>query len=98
MPAPYASLAVAFILPSLLGKGLPDHRASDKSRALIATDEDMFTYSEDDNLLILVLDAVDSTAFEQSMARDAHYSEIFSDFTYFRNTVGGYPYCSCRYR
>ena len=26
------------------------------------------------------------------MARDAHYSEIFSDFTYFRNTVGGYPY------
>ena len=37
----------------------------------------MFTYSEDENLLILVLDAVDSTAFEQSMARDAHYSEIF---------------------
>ena len=88
----YASLAVAFILAVTLGTVFLTTELSDKSRALIATDEDMFTYSEDDNLLILVLDAVDSTAFEQSMARDAHYSKIFSDFTYFRNTVGGYPY------
>lgn len=88
----YASLAIAFILAVTLGTVFLTTELSDKSRALIATDEDMFTYSEDDNLLILVLDAVDSTAFEQSMARDAHYSEIFSDFTYFRNTVGGYPY------
>ena len=88
----YASLAIAFILAVTLGTVFLTTELSDKSRALIATDEDMFTYSEDENLLILVLDAVDSTAFEQSMARDAHYSEIFSDFTYFRNTVGGYPY------
>ena len=88
----YASLAIAFILAVTLGTVFLTTELSDKSRALIATDEDMFTYSEDDNLLILVLDAVDSTAFEQSMARDAHYSEIFKDFTYFRNTVGGYPY------
>ena len=88
----YAALAVALILAITLGTVFLTTELSDKSRSLIATDEDMFAYSEDENLLIVVLDAVDSTAFEQSMARDEHYSEIFSDFTYFRNTVGGYPY------
>ena len=88
----YTALAVAFILAVTLGTVFMTTGLSDKSRELIATNEDMFTYSDDENLLILVLDAVDSTAFEQSMARDAHYSEIFKDFTYFRNTVGGYPY------
>lgn len=88
----YAGLAVAFILAVTLGTMLLTIGLDDKSQELIATDDDMFTYSGDENLLILVLDAVDSTAFEQSMARDAHYSEIFKDFTYFRNTVGGYPY------
>lgn len=88
----YTALTVAFILAVTLGTVFMTTGLSDKSRELIATNEDMFTYSDDENLLILVLDAVDSTAFEQSMARDAHYSEIFKDFTYFRNTVGGYPY------
>ena len=65
----YAGLAVALILAVTLGTVFLTTELSDKSRTLIATDEDMFTYSEDENFLIVVLDAVDSTAFEQSMAR-----------------------------
>lgn len=89
------SLAVCLLLGvTLLGLGLTADR-TEKHQALTCTDEGMFLYSEDENLLILVLDSVDGLAFEQVLERDPSYPEVFADFTYFKNTVGGYPYSKC---
>ena len=91
----FGSLAICLLLAvTLAGLALTTERA-EKGRALACTDEGMFTYSEDENLLILVLDAVDGVAFEQVLDRDPAYPAVFDDFTYFRNTVGGYPYSKC---
>ncbi len=93
--AAFGSLAVCLLLAiTLAGLALTTER-TEKSRALACTDEGMFVYSEDENLLILVLDAVDSVAFGQVLDRDPAYPAVFEDFTYFPNTVGGYPYSKC---
>ena len=91
----FGSLALSLLLAITLG-GLAltgGHR--EKAQAVTCTDEGMFTWSEDENFLILVLDAVDGLAFEQVLDRDPAYPEVFADFTYFKNTVGGYPYSQC---
>lgn len=82
-------LGVTLVTLSLTG------RTGEKEQAVICTDEGLFTYSEDENFLILVLDAVDGDAFEQALARDARYPGIFEDFTYFSDAMGGYPYSHC---
>ena len=93
--AALGSLAVCLLLGvTLIGLALTGER-TEKSRSLACTDEGMFVYSEDENLLILVLDAVDSLAFGQVLDRDPAYPAVFEDFTYFPNTVGGYPYSKC---
>ena len=93
--AAFGSLAVCLLLGvTLIGLALTGER-TEKSRSLACTDEGMFVYSEDENLLILVLDAVDSLAFGQVLDRDPAYPAVFEDFTYFPNTVGGYPYSKC---
>ena len=89
------SLALCLMLAVTLGTLFLTTDTAEKQRSLICTDEGMFTFSEDESFLILVLDAVDETAFEQVLARDKSYPGIFDDFTCFRNTVGGYPYSKC---
>lgn len=93
--AALVSLAVTLMLAVTLVALFATTDTSGKGRGVVATDEGMFTYSEDRNFLILVLDAVDGVAFEQSMARDPSYPTVFEDFTYFSNTTGGYPYSKC---
>ena len=89
------SLAVTLMLAATLATLFFTTDSAEKRRDQVATDEGMFTYSEDQNFLILVLDAVDGVAFEQSLARSPAYAEVFEDFTYFSNTTGGYPYSKC---
>lgn len=93
--AGFLSLALCLMLAVTLLTLFLTTDEAEKQRSLICTDEGMFTWSADENFLILVLDAVDDTAFEQVLARDESYHEIFDDFTCFRNTVGGYPYSKC---
>ena len=93
--AGFLSLALCLMLAVTLTTLVLTTDSSEKDRALVCTDADMFTYSEDESFLILVLDAVDETAFEQVLARDARYPDIFDGFTLFGNTVGGYPYSQC---
>ena len=93
--AGFLSLALCLMLSVTLLTLFLTTDEAEKQRSLICTDEGMFTWSEDENFLILVLDAVDDTAFEQVLARDESYPAIFDDFTCFRNTVGGYPYSKC---
>ena len=52
--------------------------------------EDEFEMSEDENFVILLLDAADSREFSSLLEEHPEYRETFSDFTYFENTMGGY--------
>ena len=91
----FGSLAVLLLLALTLGGLFLTTDLTAKERAVICTDKDEFVYSPDENLLLLVLDAVDGRAFSQVLARDPSYPEIFEDFTCYTNTMGGYPYSKC---
>ena len=68
---------------------------AEKSNLPVATDRDLFTMSEDKNLVVLILDAIDGCEFEKIVYADDEYMELFSDFTYYDNTMSGYPYTDC---
>ncbi len=91
----FGSLALCLLLTLTLGGLFLTTDLTAKERAVICTDKDEFVYSSDENLLILVLDAVDGRAFSEVLARDPSYPEIFEDFTCYTNAMGGYPYSKC---
>ncbi len=54
-------------------------------------DREMFEFSGERNVIILVLDMFQSDIFQEIIAEDRGCREIFDGFTYFRNAVGGFP-------
>ena len=59
-----------------------------------ASDEGLLDMSEEDNLVVFLADAVDAEAFRQVYECHPEYDDLFQDFTFFPNTMGGYPYTS----
>ena len=57
-----------------------------------ALENGQYQLSQDQNFLILLLDAVDAKAFEEVMDSDPTYEETFADFTYYPDMVGAYPW------
>ena len=91
----WGSAALCLLLGLTLGGLFLTTDLEEKKLSHTCTDEDEFVYSADENLLILVLDAVDGRAFRQVLERDPAYPEIFEDFTFYTNAMGGYPYSMC---
>jgi len=50
-----------------------------------------FNFSKERNVIILVLDSFRSDVFQEIIDENIYYQNIFKGFTYFRNTVGGFP-------
>ena len=75
----------------LLVNGISNGAFKKRESAIVST-ADEFTYSKDQNLIILMLDALDSGMFRTLMEEEPEWQEIFEDFTYFPNTVGCYTY------
>ncbi len=64
-----------------------------KKPLMAVTKNAEFQMSSDRNLVIFLMDAVDSKAFRQLMDGDnPEYAETLSDFTYYPNTVGAYSF------
>lgn len=63
----------------------------EKKLGLSVTNKDIFQMSEDQNLVILLLDAVDAGTMNELFKENPDYQDIFTDFTYFQNTLGAYP-------
>lgn len=59
--------------------------------SIITTDRNFSTISEDKNFIILLCDAVGSSEFNSVMEENPEYKEVFEDFTYCPDTLGGYP-------
>ena len=50
------------------------------------------TYSTDQNLIVLVIDAVDANALQEVMEADDDFADTFDDFTCFTDALAGYPF------
>lgn len=55
-----------------------------------STTNDLYVYSEDTNYIIFVLDTVDAQNLSELMTENPEYKNIFEDFTYYENMMGGY--------
>lgn len=64
----------------------------EKKEDVIVTTKDEFEMSKDENVIILLMDTVDAGIFDEVIQDNPEYKEVFEDFTYFDNTLGGYPF------
>lgn len=64
----------------------------EKKPSMSITCDHMFQMSEDENFVILLLDAVDAQVMENMMEERPGYKDIFTDFTFYNNVVAAYPY------
>jgi hypothetical protein len=84
----YSFLAIQLISISILAFGQP--QALNYTRYEIDRTNE-FTFSQDKNVIILVLDVFQSDTFQQIIDEDASYKDIFTGFTYFRDSLAGFP-------
>lgn len=57
----------------------------------VADDKSKFHYSFNKNIIVLVIDTFQTDVFQEIIDENIQYKNIFDGFTYFRNSVGGYP-------
>ena len=57
---------------------------------LYISEENEFHMSEDENVVIFVLDTADSREFTSLLEDHPEYRSMFSDFTYYENMMGNY--------
>lgn len=50
-----------------------------------------FKFSKEKNIIILVVDTFQTDIFQEILTEDSEQKVVFKDFTYFRNSLGGYP-------
>ncbi len=60
----------------------------------VATDKNEFTMSKNENIVVLLLDTLDSRVFSNYLdsKEGVHDKEMLKDFTYYRNTTAMYAY------
>ncbi len=51
-----------------------------------------FIFSNDKNVIIVVLDSFQSDLFQEILNSDNSYFDVFDGFTYFRNALAGHPF------
>ena len=78
-------MLVLTLVFSLNGEALRD------KEDFYASGKDMFEFSGDRNLVLLVLDEIDGDDFSSAISAHPEYKEAFEDFTFYRNTLGAYP-------
>ncbi len=88
----YSSSALGAILLITLTTLLLTTEFEDKQEYLTPTGYNCFEYSEDENLIVLVIDAVDDGAFERQLQKYPEFKDTFDDFTRYDNALAGYPY------
>lgn len=80
------------LLLTVVTVGIQYEGFRDKNEAIMTTG-DMYTMSEDQNLILFVVDAADSATF--SMMLDVYcedFADTLEDFTYYPDTVAAYPF------
>ncbi len=82
----------AILLVTLVTVGIQNHGFARKYEAIM-TKSGEFEMSTDENLIVFIVDAVDSTAFQELLhADDSPFADILTDFTYYPDTEGAYTF------
>ena len=80
------------LLVTLVVVGIQSRSSAPDSDAVI-TKNCEFDMSTEQNLVIFVVDAVDSATFQQLLqSEDSQFRKVLENFTYYPNTVGSYPF------
>lgn len=85
------SAAIFVMLLVSMVQAVVSNKAAEEKKTFVATDYGFNTASVNKNFYIFLLDAVESREFGNIIESDEKYKEVFEDFTYFPDTVGGYP-------
>lgn len=86
------SAIFAMLLVSLLSTIATTDVLKPKEFTPIATTKNLNLVSNNNNYLILLVDAVDSTHFNKIVSSNKDYQRIFKDFSYFPDTLSGYAF------
>ena len=87
----YVSLAIgAMLFVSLLTTTMTSSNLN-KGINVTVTTKNLENYSDDENFIIFLLDAVDSRMFNK-IAEAKKYNKILKDFTYYPDTMSTYPF------
>lgn len=63
---------------------------------IIVTSKDEFVFSNNNNIVVLILDTFDSRDFKNILDEDYQkYAKILEDFTYYPDSLGAYPTTKC---
>ena len=88
----FISIAICIMLSSsLLTTAMANDISAKKGMYLAASEKNLNSTSENKNLYIFLLDAVDSKIFEDTLKKDGE-EDLFEDFTYYPDTVCAYPF------
>lgn len=63
-----------------------------KKQDVIVTSKGEFEMSDDENVIILCMDSVDTETFDEVMRNNPEYKKAFDGFTYFADTMGAYSF------
>ena len=86
------SVLMAVILSVTMVTTIVGSKDEQRKSLYAATKAGEFEVSENDNLLILVLDALDAYTYDEVKQAHPEYEEWFKDFTYFPNTTSVFPF------
>lgn len=81
-----AMLLISSVLTVLSGS------TARKKEDLAISSDHLLKMSSDTNFIILLLDSISADAFQTALKDSPQYEHSFDDFTFFRNTVGAYPF------
>lgn len=88
----WGSVALSLLLTFTLSTLLLTTKIEDKSSDMLSTGYNQFEYSSDINLIVFCIDALDSQHFLNVLKDDPDFADVFDDFTYFDDTLAGYPF------
>lgn len=87
-----ASICMLLLLSSTLTTLFFTNDLKTNSSRLSITNKNEFQLSTDKNVIMLMVDAVDSQYFDAALKRNPEATENLKDFTDFNNVASGYPY------
>ena len=90
--AKYSSLIIIVMLFSSLVPSLTKKEFFDRKRPVVATVKNFNNMSSDKNFIIFLIDATDSKAFNNEVTRLNKVDSLFTNFTYYPDTLAGYPF------
>ena len=88
------SAAMLFLLAGVILITCISTEGYHRNNGILQSDTYLFDMSEEENLVILLLDSVDGSGFREVTGKHPEYAEILEDFTSFDNVMSGYPYTS----